>query len=73
MLDIQSATVEITREKKKDRRKKREEETKPHSKSIIIILTIIQYLYSALMSCKGYRGAVGFRLRVSEQVFLRCF
>jgi len=56
MLDIQSATVEITRGKKKDRRKKREEETKPHSKSIIIIITIIQYLYSALMFCKGYRG-----------------
>jgi len=31
----------------------------------------MQYLYSALKSCKGYRGcAGGFRLRLSEQV---CF
>ena len=26
---------------------------------IIIIIIIIQYLYSALKSCKGYRGAGG--------------
>ena len=37
---------------------------------IIIIIIILQYLYSALKSCKGYRGAGGFRLRLSKQV---CF
>ena len=31
---------------------------------------IIQYLYSALKFSEGYRGAGGFRLRLSEQV---CF
>jgi len=30
----------------------------------------MQHLYSALKSCKGYGGAGGFRLRLSEQV---CF
>jgi len=29
-----------------------------------VIIIIIQYLYSALKSCKGYRGAGGFRLRL---------
>jgi len=35
--------------------------------------TIIQYLYSALKSCKGYRGAGGFRLRLSKQVCFEVF
>ena len=33
-------------------------------------IIIIQHLYSALKSCKGYGGAGGFGLRLSEQV---CF
>ena len=37
---------------------------------LVIIIIIIQHLYSALKSCKGYGGAGGFRLRLSEQV---CF
>ena len=37
---------------------------------LIIIIIIIQYLYIALKSCKGYRGAGGFRLRLSKQM---CF
>ena len=37
------------------------------------ILIIIQYLYSALKSCKGHRGAGGFRLRLSEQVCFEVF
>ena len=40
---------------------------------IIIIIIIIQYLYSALKSCKGYRGAGGFRLRLSKQVCFKVF
>jgi len=36
----------------------------------VIIIIIIQYLYGALKSCKGYRSAGRFRLRLSEQV---CF
>jgi len=35
---------------------------------MMIIIIIIQYLYSALKSCKGYRGAGGFRLRLLDQV-----
>ena len=38
-----------------------------------IIIIIIQYLYSALKSCKGYGGAGGFRLRLSEQVCFEVF
>jgi len=38
-----------------------------------IIIIIIQYLYSALKSCKRYRGAGGFRLRLSEQVCFEVF
>ena len=37
----------------------------------ITIIIIIHYLYSALKSCKGYRGAGGFRLRLSKQVFFK--
>jgi len=37
----------------------------------IIIIIIIQHLYSALKSCKGYGGAGGFRLRLSKQVFFK--
>jgi len=33
----------------------------------------MQYLYSALKSRKGYRGAGGFRLRLSKQVCLEVF
>jgi len=40
---------------------------------IIIIIIIIQYLCSALKSCKGYRVAGGFRLRLSEQVCFEVF
>ena len=40
---------------------------------IIIIIIIVQYLYSALKSCKGYRGPGGFRLRLSELVCLEVF
>jgi len=36
-----------------------------------LIIIIIQYLFSALKSFKGYRGAGGFRLRLSKQVFLK--
>jgi len=39
----------------------------------IIIIIIIQYLYSVLKSCKGYGGAGGFRLRLSEQVYFEVF
>jgi len=39
----------------------------------IIIIIIIQYLYSALKSCKGYGGAGGFRLRLSKQVCFEVF
>jgi len=39
----------------------------------LIIIIIIQYLYSALKSCKGYRGAGGFRLRLSKQVCFEVF
>jgi len=37
------------------------------------IIIIIQHLYSALKSCKGYGGAGGFRLRLSEQVCFEVF
>jgi len=37
------------------------------------VIIIIQYLYSALKSCKGYRGACGFRLRLSKQVCFEVF
>jgi len=40
---------------------------------IIIIIIIIHHLYSALQSCKGYGGAGGFRLRLSEQVCFEVF
>jgi len=40
---------------------------------IIIIIIIIHLLYSALKSCKGYGGAGGFRLRLSEQVCFEVF
>ena len=40
---------------------------------IIIIIIIIQHLYSAIKSCKGYRGAGGFRLRLSKQVCFEVF
>ena len=36
-------------------------------------LPVWQYLYSALKSCKGYGGAGGFRLRLSEQVCFEVF
>ena len=36
-------------------------------------IIIIQHLYSALKSCKGYGGAGGFRLRLSEQVCFEVF
>jgi len=36
-------------------------------------IIIIQHLYSALKSCKGYRGAGGFRLGLSEQVCFEVF
>jgi len=39
----------------------------------LIIIIIIQYLYSALKSCKGYRGAGGFRLSLSKQVCFEVF
>jgi len=39
----------------------------------IIIIIIIQYLYSVLQSCKGYRGAGGFWLRLSKQVCFEVF
>jgi len=39
----------------------------------LIIIVIIQHLYSALKSCKGYGGAGGFRLRLSEQVCFEVF
>jgi len=35
----------------------------PPPATLLLIIIIIQYLYSALKSCKGYRGAGGFRLR----------
>jgi len=63
MADIQSAAAEIRRGKKK---KEEEERRTNHSMKIYmvylfhratIIIIIIQYLYSALKSCKGYRGA----------------
>jgi len=41
--------------------------------TVIIIIIIIQYLYSALKSCSGYRGAGGFRLRLSKQVCFEVF
>ena len=41
-----------------------------NNNNIIIIIIIIQHLYSALKSCKGYGGAGGFRLSLSEQVWL---
>jgi len=40
---------------------------------ITIIIIIIQHLYSGLKSCKGYGGADGFRLRLSEQVCFEVF
>jgi len=40
---------------------------RPSSDMTTIIIIIIQHLYSALKSCKGYGGAGGFRLRLSEQ------
>jgi len=45
----------------------------PKQSNIIIIIIIIQYLYSALKFCKGYRGAGGFRLRLSKQVCFEVF
>ena len=36
-------------------------------------IIIIQYLYSALKSYEGYRGAGGFRLRLSQQVSFEAF
>jgi len=39
----------------------------------IIIMIIIQYLYTTLKSCKGYIGAGGFRLRLSEEVCFEVF
>jgi len=41
--------------------------------TFLFIIIIIQYLYSALKSCKGYRGAGGFRLRLSEEVCFEVF
>jgi len=47
---------------------------KSPSYSCVIIIIIIQHLYSAsLKSCKGYGGADGFRLRLSEQVCFEVF
>jgi len=40
---------------------------------IIIIIIIIQHLYSALKSCRRYGGTGGFRLRLSEQVCFEVF
>jgi len=40
---------------------------------VIIIIIIIQHLYSAFMSCRGYRGVGGFRLRLSDQVCFEVF
>jgi len=37
------------------------------------IIIIIQHLYSASKSCKGDRGAGGFRLRLSEQMCFEVF
>ena len=45
----------------------------PHHTPLLITIIIMQRLYSALKSCKGYGGAGGFRLRLSEQVCFEVF
>ena len=41
--------------------------------TVSVAATVIQYLYSTLKSCKGHRGAGGFRSRLSEQVSFEVF
>jgi len=37
---------------------------------IIIIIIIIQYLYSAIKSCKGYRGAVYIHINIKYELVI---
>jgi len=49
------------------------EEPKDVCYMVWFIIIVIHHLYSALKSCKGYGGAGGFRLRLSEQVCFEVF